>query len=264
MQKIIGSDIERGIPYPPYHSGPTFEEYVCEYFKHKDNFYPVYWTRVLNCHNAENKLNAIQELASLPSKENGFTVSTHDDAPLPFQKTKNFSAGGNIKGIPIPLIGSKPPYSAVRKNILIQFHGSITHPLRNPIADLIITDHFSIKLKNWTPEINKQDEENNFYEMARAKFTLCPRGYGPTSFRLYEALHLRSIPIYVSDNFYLPFTDKVNWNKIVILAHTVDEGIRSAFKLNEYEIAEMLEYTQEKLMILTDFKTICNEIDGLT
>ena len=264
VQKIIGSDIERGIPYPPYHTGPTFEEYACEYFKNKENFYPVYWTRILNCSNAGSKIQAVQELTSLPDRENGFTISTHDDAPLPFKKTKNFSAGGNMAGIPIPLIGSKPPYEATKKTILIQFHGSITHSIRKPIEDLTGIKDFNIKIKNWTSKICKADEENNFSEMAKAKFILCPRGYGPTSFRLYEALHLKSIPIYISNNFYLPFTDKINWEKIAILAHTVDEGIRMAYKLTEAEISEMLEYTQEKLALLTDFKTICNEIDGLT
>jgi hypothetical protein len=40
--------------------------------------------------------------------------------------------------------------------------------------------------------------------LARSTFTLCPRGYGQTSFRIAEAMQYGSIPIYLSDDFILP------------------------------------------------------------
>ena len=36
-------------------------------------------------------------------------------------------------------------------------------------------------------------------------FGLAPRGYGPTSFRLYETMQMDAVPIYISDVFWLPF-----------------------------------------------------------
>ena len=38
-----------------------------------------------------------------------------------------------------------------------------------------------------------------------------PRGYGPTSFRLYESIEMQSIPIYISDEFILPYSNIIDW-----------------------------------------------------
>ena len=36
--------------------------------------------------------------------------------------------------------------------------------------------------------------------MRDSLFSLCPRGYGPTSFRLYESIQLGSIPVYIAED----------------------------------------------------------------
>ena len=48
-------------------------------------------------------------------------------------------------------------------------------------------------------------------------FGLAPRGYGPTSFRLYETMQMDAIPIYISDVFWLPFEDEIEWDKAAVL-----------------------------------------------
>jgi glycosyltransferase involved in cell wall biosynthesis len=55
--------------------------------------------------------------------------------------------------------------------------------------------------------------------MAESEFTLCPRGYGATSFRLYEALQLDSIPVYIYDKPWIPFEELVNWEEFCVLIH---------------------------------------------
>jgi hypothetical protein len=57
--------------------------------------------------------------------------------------------------------------------------------------------------------------------MERSIFTLCPRGYGATSFRICEALQHGSIPIYVYDKPWIPWKDEFDFNKIGIL---IDES----------------------------------------
>ena len=53
--------------------------------------------------------------------------------------------------------------------------------------------------------------------LQRSEFTLCPRGYGRTSFRLYEAIQQRSIPIYVHDGDpWLPYREELDWTKLCI------------------------------------------------
>ena len=54
---------------------------------------------------------------------------------------------------------------------------------------------------------------------SRSKFTLCPRGYGKNSFRMYECMQLGSIPIYIYDDDWRPFKDILNWDDFSISIH---------------------------------------------
>lgn len=52
--------------------------------------------------------------------------------------------------------------------------------------------------------------------MSQSRFCLAPRGYAPTSFRLYEAMALGSIPVYISDEFITPFDDELDWSEFCV------------------------------------------------
>ena len=54
-------------------------------------------------------------------------------------------------------------------------------------------------------------------EMSRSVFALAPRGYGRTSFRLYEAMELGCIPVYLYDEPWLPYTEIIDWSSISVL-----------------------------------------------
>ena len=58
-------------------------------------------------------------------------------------------------------------------------------------------------------ELRFTDEQFNSYKdlISESYFSLCPRGYGPTSFRLYESISLGTVPIYISDDFSYPLKD---------------------------------------------------------
>ena len=51
--------------------------------------------------------------------------------------------------------------------------------------------------------------------MRNSIFSLCPRGFGPTSFRLYEAIQMGTIPVYIAEKneHVLPFANKIDWKK---------------------------------------------------
>jgi len=55
--------------------------------------------------------------------------------------------------------------------------------------------------------------------MEKSIFSLCPRGYGSTSFRICESLQHGSIPIYVYDKSWIPWQDKFDFNDIGILIY---------------------------------------------
>jgi len=68
-------------------------------------------------------------------------------------------------------------------------------------------------------EVREKLGEITYHDlMARSVFTLCPAGYGRWSFRFVEALLNGSIPILLSDDYVLPFGNKIDWNKYCYVA----------------------------------------------
>lgn len=79
--------------------------------------------------------------------------------------------------------------------------------------------------------------------MSRSIFTLCPAGYGRWSFRMIEALLNKSIPVILSDDYILPMSEKIDWEKYCIVVEEKDllslDVILS--KVSSDKIGEILE-----------------------
>ena len=214
--------------YPPYHTGDYLEDYFFNRFEKENpsterDYIGISWT-TLYC---DNKREGLQQfLNSLPKDRKYFTVSQHDDAPqelLP-PDTICFSAGGNIQGsniIPIPLICSKLPIEFIdthKRELLASFVGSATHPIRIKMAHACQNSkEIKLYIKNWTPSVNQNEFDTFINLTANSIFCLCPRGYGLNSFRLYEAMQLGSIPVVITNQYYLPWQDELNWNEFAVL-----------------------------------------------
>jgi hypothetical protein len=217
--------------YPLYHQGYYLEEYFMNKFlnsgtEYERQYIPVSWT---SCYNDNHNLHHLQYyLNSFDLKEKYFVVCQHDDAPkhhkLP-PDTFVFSAGGNYNGpgkIPIPLICSKIPIeyinTNINKDIFCSFVGSATHPIRTQIIQQYKNDFdFVLNCGAWNPQISQNALHNFINTTLRSKYTLCPRGYGTTSFRLYEAMQLNTVPVYISDVHDLPWSDELDWNEFCVL-----------------------------------------------
>lgn len=131
-----------------------------------------------------------------------------------------FASGGPGKmqrAIAIPLLKEDlaPRYMPATRSILASFMGKTTgaNDIRGVRSAL---------------RTQLQDEPGFFFgagsmddfiaTTSRSVFTLCPCGYGPTSFRLYEAMSLGSIPVYIYDDApWLPFADEIDWHSIAVL-----------------------------------------------
>jgi hypothetical protein len=226
-------------PYPSYHEGLYLEEYFCDYFiknclnEENDRYYlPIFWTNIYLKNWLHNYKNPMLQcfLNTLPKDKKYFTVCQHDDAPsenIEHLDIKVFSAGGNYpKGMPIPLICSPICKDNIIKNkeILCSFVGSLTHDVRRKFIETYKNDNdFYISSKDWNYGIN-QEQLNLFSNItSKSYFTICARGYGKQSFRFYETLQLRSIPVYVYDNEpYLPFSDIIDYNSFSIILNIKD------------------------------------------
>ena len=271
--------------YPPYHQGEYLEEYFFKYYlkkleefkKIKHQYLPIFWTDIYLY--SPSLLNDLQEdLNSLDPDSYYFTVSQHDDAPyqnLP-KNTLNFSAGGNIENIiPIPLICSPILNMEIKeKDIFCSFVGSITAPapkwgkisynLRiQMLENLVNNKDYILKPKNWGPNVEKKRQDLFLDLTSRSKFTLCPRGYGATSFRLYEAIQLKSVPVYIYyEKPHLPFSKKIDWEKIAVLIdsknmNTIDQKLKS---ISDEKYNEMISYGQEIYLKYFTLEGMCNGI----
>ena len=229
--------------YPPYHTGKYLEEYFFDFYeRNKDRFdelnrkyIPVYWT---NCYNNGvlpewgdriNLLEMQRRLNTLNPNESYFTVCQHDDAPMHSipHNTVIFSAGGRVKTpltVPIPLIcGPLPSQKTRTKKHLASFVGSNTHHVRQKTIDSL-GDSSGIKISSdgWDMKVSYDRFTDFISTSLESRFVLCPRGYGPTSFRLYEAMQLDAVPVYISDEFWTPWTNEIDWNEFCVMVHESD------------------------------------------
>lgn len=215
-----------GPPYPPYHTGPALEEAFFAYAQGRRfarEYIPVFWTAAY----LRGQADVIQRaLLTLSPCRRYFTVCQHDLAPqevLP-PDTLVFAAGGLYQGpglVPIPLVCRRlrDPIDVKPKDVLCSFVGSLTHRIRRELWQTYRDDREFrfVVTDRWTPDV-PADRFALFTQLTeRSRFTLCPRGFGLTSFRLYEAMQLGSVPVYVSDQHHLPWSDALDWTEIAVL-----------------------------------------------
>lgn len=246
-------------PYPNYHKGEYFEEFFFRKFTNEfDNmsvngikYIPIYWT---NCYTnkvfAKKEYEIQKELDRLDKNERYFTVSQHDDCVyeiLP-PNTIVFSMGGNKTGsniIPLPLICSPIQYTKKDKDIKISFVGSLTHHIREILyKHYSKNDNFKFVVKGWEL-LTDEENINNFIDItSRSEFTLCPRGYGKSSFRLYESMQMNSVPIYVYDECWLPWEDQVDWDRL-ILKVPIEDIPNIEYNVKNIEQSSFIDYKKE-------------------
>ena len=240
--------------YPPYHSGPFIEEYFYNYYINNniktDRIYlSIFWTNINNNYqyNGDKKIKFEDYLSSLDNNYKYFTVCQHEDLTdspklnmTPTEESLKklptdiliFSGSGkitdkyksnNIICIPHVVSPISDPILNKKRDIFCSFVGAKTHPVRQELYDIYKDDEdFYFNMEEWTIKIN-ENKEMEFKDIAeRSIFSLCPRGNGPTSYRLWEVMQLGSIPVYIYDNKWVPWEDEINWDDICIFIH-VDE-----------------------------------------
>ena len=152
-----------------------------------------------------------------------FTIVQYDDGILAsrdelyFKNLRVFGAGGYGTD-PIPLTSDKHPVSGRKwKAYLASFLGSVgTHPMRRVMFDKFKdADGFLVEDVYTRYDTALLDRYRRMTE--ESYFVLCPRGYGKTSYRMYEAMQLGAVPVYISDVHWLPFTQYLDWSKFAVI-----------------------------------------------
>lgn len=212
------------LEYPPSNK-QTFEEYFYDEYMNNNTktdriYIPVFWTNYYISKNyGKGDLSKLQEILDNLDRDNKyFTIIQYDDNILNDLKDLDiliFTQGGygnyKNKSYVIPL-NCQGNYNHIdlKKDIFASFVGRQTHPIRNLIFN---------EFKNKEGYFISDSIDYNSYKdvMSKSLFSLCPRGYGLTSFRICESLQVGSIPVYIYDEEFIPFKDEFEFNKIGVL-----------------------------------------------
>jgi hypothetical protein len=212
--------------YPPFNF-ELFEEFFFKKFIHNEEhsriYIPIFWTSLyVNRNYGQNDLSDIQfYLDNLDRSKKYFTIVQYDDNilnDLSDLDIRIFTMGGfgkyEDRSYPIPLNCIPPPNlnKEYTKDIFASFIGSMTHGIRKRMIDILSQNEKYI--------VSNSLSYQQFREtMSRSLFSLCPRGYGQTSFRICESLQVGSIPVYIYDQPLIPFNDILDFNDYGLLIH---------------------------------------------
>lgn len=246
--------------YPP-NNKTIFEEYFYNWFIENKpltnkTYLPIFWTNYyISKGYATQDISEINNfLDSIDKNKDYFTIVQWDDGivnPFPYSNIYVFGQGGGggksseelfngtIGDYPIPLnCQSNPNIKTQNKDIFVSFIGVI-YGRNNWIREKL---HDNLKNKNGYLFENSISYDAFSNVMSRSIFSLCPRGYGATSFRICEALQHESIPVYISDKPWIPFNDIINFNDYGVLIDSKDiEKIDEILKnISEEEIYKKL------------------------
>jgi glycosyltransferase involved in cell wall biosynthesis len=248
--------------YPPHQIDKIMIEEKCmNYFKKNCNkisseyiYLPIQWTayHLLNGYgkNLEDLIDYYETTIKKFPKSNFFTIVQYDGGTL--IKLKNcriFSCSGDFMSPigensyyePIPLICDKHPIKNIsNKKYKVTFCGRKTHGIREKIFLTLKNENDYFLHETISNKFTDIDTQIFRYLMNNSIFTLCPRGYGPTSFRLYESIQMKSIPIYISDKFWLPYENEIKWSKFALCVNenqinNIPQIVDNIIKEKKYE-----------------------------
>jgi len=204
------------------------------------HYLPIYWTRWhVNHDYAKTGLSELQNYVddAIINSKITFTICQYDDGPVvnTGDTTQLLASRKSYFGIDIPLLSSAhriPWFAPRKKTILASFVGRLsTHKLRQEMAQ-----HLS-KVSGVSIVDSSQGTGRYVNIMLRSHIALCPRGYGGSSFRFFEAMQLGVVPFLIGDQDVRPFKNKIDWEKISIYT---DSPAKISRILDKYSTDQLL------------------------
>jgi hypothetical protein len=132
------------------------------------------------------------------------------------------------------------------RNYLYSFAGSGTHAVRSAIISLKPGSNVFIKDTTGSHawELNKEEalkyEREYLSVMNESYFILCPRGIGPSTYRLFEAMQLGRVPVIISDSWveipgieWNTFSIRISQSQVSTIEQTLKDRMKDAVDMGK-------------------------------
>jgi hypothetical protein len=212
-------------------------------------YLPIYWMNNYHRQAATGiqsgfwGVDAVQKFLDGKLDSNTQYVSVVQNADGPYERLPSnltLLGAGGTGDVPLPLVCHPHPRHECFRGITASFVGTVTcgGPLyhdRKPIRSSNNPKGIGTRIRQkmmqvfpqWDPAFWLEERVGWGYAdirifrdaMYHSRYALAPRGYGKTSFRLYEAMQLGCVPVYIYDDPWLPYADKLDWNTFAVLCH---------------------------------------------
>lgn len=234
------------ITYPPTSNGKNFELYFYYRFLKEmpklDFIYiPIQWTNYYIKNNYGHNIDLIKSYIqnAITKDKKYFTIIQFAGGTLvEIPNIIYFSMGGmfnttipsSSRFIKLPLVyettkNNSSNFLKYKKNkkYLASYIGRPTNEIRIELENLYSSnDNFYIKNIDSDGFIEKKNIKQFKSLLNNSYFSICPRGYGPTSYRLYESISYGVVPVYISDEFFLPYEEILDWSEFSVLIKNKD------------------------------------------
>ncbi|XP_010454855.1 PREDICTED: probable glycosyltransferase At5g25310 [Camelina sativa] len=195
--------------------------FVSDYIRLVSTNHP-FWNRT---NGADHFMLACHDWGPLTSKANKDLFNTSIRVMCNANSSEGFNPAKDVTlpeiklygGVVDPKLRLSKTLSASPRPYLGFFAGGVHGPVR------------PILLKHWKqrdpdmPVYEYLPKHLNYYDFMRSsKFCFCPSGYEVASPRVTEAIYSECIPVILSVNFVLPFTDVLRWETFSVLVDVSD------------------------------------------
>ena len=210
----------------------------------------------------------------------------HFDESLPLPAVNGYQAISGYQGRPLPN-ATKTIFISFRGTYIedMQYHSRIREAAtalnklgnEKDIVLINVWNRDTNKPVGFTPKLMKANtaippsivdsiDKPSFdvytYVMENSLFVLAIRGYGLSSYRLYEAMSYGAIPVILSDPLVLPFSEKIKWNEVAL--KIPESSLRDPDSLVQYLKSIAKDSNRTKIMrdnALAAFRKFLN-VDG--
>ncbi|KAL2346699.1 hypothetical protein Fmac_000699 [Flemingia macrophylla] len=214
------------------------KHFVSDYVRLISTKYP-FWNKT---HGADHFMVACHDWGPYASDGNPFLYNTS----IWVMCNANTSEGFNpLKDVPLPEIHlrggevspkllSPPPDNAPRRYMAF-FAGGMHGPIRPILLHHWKNRDDDIRVYEYLPK----DIDLDYYSfMLNSKFCLCPSGYEVASPRIVESIYAECVPVILSKNYTLPFSDVLRWEGFSVQVDVSDiprlKEVLSAIPESEY------------------------------